>query len=96
MSILFSSSLCSYKSLSTSFWSQSTTNTNQERKHPNFQDSTHYHLSKSSLFLWLPGGDVISHEFNSGFNAVFLSSCENWFPFWKTDFTTEELIIIEA
>lgn len=74
---------------------ESTTNTNQERKHPNFQNSTHYHLKQSYplSFLWLLEVMWFSHEFNSGFNAVFSPSTRTGFHSERPDFTTEELIV---
>lgn len=74
---------------------KSTTNTNLERKHPNFQDSTHYHLKQSHLLslLWLLEVMWFSHEFNSGFNAVFFPPTWIGFHSERPDFTTEQLIV---
>ena len=74
---------------------KSTTNTNLERKHPNFQDSTHYHLKQSHplSLLWLLEVMWFSHEFNSGFNAVFFPPMWIGFHSERPDFTTEQLIV---
>ena len=74
---------------------ESTTNTNLERKHPNFQDSAHYHLEQSHplSLLWLLEVMRFPHEFNSGFNAVFFPPPRTGFHSERLDFTTEQLIV---